>query len=280
MPTKTATKTRTKQRAQPTGATHSVPSPLSQKKNGRRAPRADATQVHVSPPLAFSTPPYQQLRGLYLARIALQQDIQAIENRISGHERRGEHLFAMTLSGFHDLDTMRLWKRNIEAGMKLIVRDLPPYAGFLSNIRGVDILGASVMLACIGDPAQYKNPSTIWKRMGLAVITDVDSEGNLVTERQRRRKDKRLALIHGYDGIRHAVAWIAAKCLCQFNDEYKTMALERQARHKTEGWGAACVAPCQPTVSGKRCRGCSHRWKDARRFAIKRLLRELWIACQ
>lgn len=278
MTTQTATKPRTRQRARSRGATPANASPLSQTKNGRQAQRTVATRTRNSLPTAFAAPPYQQLRGLYLAREALRQDIQAIENRIGGHERRGEHLLGLAISGFHDLDTMRVWKRNIEAGMKLTVEDLPPYAEFLAKHRGVNALGASVLLACIGDPAQYKNPSAVWKRMGLAVITAVDSKGNEVTERQRRRKDKRLATIHGYDGIRHAVAWNAAVRLCQYNDDYKALALERQAYREAQGWTRE--DKCKRCGAGDVTHLCGHAGKDARRYAIKRLLRELWVFCQ
>lgn len=277
MPMKTATKTRTRQRAQHYRVAHTRASPLSQKKNGRQAPRRNDSHPTDSLPPTFSTPPYQRLRGLYLAREALRQDIQAIENRIRGHEKRGEHLLGLAISGFHDLDTMRLWKRNIEAGMKLITQDLPPWTRFLAETDGVAELGASVMLACIGDPAQYKNPSAIWKRMGVAVITAEDSEGKQITERQRRRKDKRLAAIHGYDSTRHAVIWNAAVRLCQNNEEYMALALERQTYRETRGWKRE--ANCKRCSTGDP-HLCGHAGKDARRYAIKRLLRELWIVCQ
>jgi hypothetical protein len=103
--------------------------------------------------------------------------------------------------------------------------------------------------ALAGDIASYRNPSCLWKRMGLAVIDG---------ERQRKCTDKQLATIHGYAPQRRAVMFVVSACIVRAKEPLKQVYEDRKAQRLKQGWSKLRA----------------HR--DAMRFVAKRLLRALW----
>ncbi|GJD58689.1 hypothetical protein MTDSW087_04917 [Methylobacterium dankookense] len=71
-------------------------------------------------------------------------------------------------------------------------------SAFAKSVRGFGPAGLAKVIAECGDPAAYRSPAALWKRMGLAVIDG---------QRQRRVKDKDLAIKMGYVAERRSAMW-------------------------------------------------------------------------
>jgi hypothetical protein len=131
------------------------------------------------------------------------------------------------------------------------------------DVKGFGALNLAAIVGECGEVGSYRNPSCVWKRMGLAVI-----DGG----RQRRVADAEAALKHGYDPTRRAVAYLLGDCLIKNNkngsgDEseplkYRALYLERKE-----------VEAAKPEVKSK-----AHAHNRAARYMTKRVLRDLWAA--
>lgn len=73
-----------------------------------------------------------------------------------------------------------------------------PIAHMADEIKGVGHLTLAKIVGEAGDLSQYRSVAAVWKRMGVAVIDG---------ERQRKKSDVDLALIHGYSPERRSVLW-------------------------------------------------------------------------
>jgi hypothetical protein len=128
-----------------------------------------------------------------------------------------------------------------------------PHWKFFEGIKGIGPATVAGLIGEAGDPWAYRNPSALWKRMGLAVIDG---------DRQRRVKDKELAERHGFNPRRAAWAFMTGENLIrQGSPETKAVYSERKAQREAAGWGKSKM----------------HRHKDAKRFLVKRVLRDLWV---
>lgn len=112
---------------------------------------------------------------------------------------------------------------------------------------------AAIIGEC-GEIAGYRNPSCLWKRMGLAVI-----DGG----RQRKVADAEQAIVHGYNPQRRAVAFLLGDCLIRANSPYKAVydarkLVELQREEMTP----------------------IHAHRRAARYMVKRVLRDMWIEAQ
>lgn len=119
--------------------------------------------------------------------------------------------------------------------------------------KGFGAFNLAGLLGECGEITDYRNPSCLWKRMGLAVIDG---------ERQRKCADADKALIHGYNPRRRALAYIIGDCLIKSNSVPKAVYNERKAKKIADGWSKI------------------HAHCDAKMFMVKRVLRDLWIASQ
>lgn len=79
-----------------------------------------------------------------------------------------------------------------------------PIAHMADQIKGIGHLALAKIVAECGDLSAYKSVAAVWKRAGLAVING---------ERQRRKSDAELALLHGYSPERRSTFWNIADAM-------------------------------------------------------------------
>ncbi len=149
-----------------------------------------------------------------------------------------------------------------------LVKRLPVYE-WVKGVSGLgDVSFSAIVGECAAPVGEYKSPSAVWKRMGLAVING---------ERQRRVAGE-AAIEHGYNAERRAIMWNIGDGLikaqvrqvkdAEGNDtgerltlgEYGALYLERKAYEAT------------------RVETAAHAHNRAKRYMEKRLLKNLWRA--
>jgi hypothetical protein len=143
-------------------------------------------------------------------------------------------------------------RKPIEKTLTKLAKQSPPWM-FVKNVRGFGALNLAGLIGECGDILAYRNPSCLWKRMGLAVIDG---------EQQRKCTDKKKTLIHGYSPRRRAVAFNIGDCMIKLKSPYKPVYDERKVQKIAAGWSR------------------KHAHKDAARYMVKRVLRDLWVAAQ
>lgn len=104
-----------------------------------------------------------------------------------------------------------------------LAEQLPAWATWAKAVRGIGPLALGLLVGETGDLSNYANPAKVWKRMGLAVIHG---------ERQRRvAGNPALAIEHGYNPKRRALAFVIGDCLIKQNGDgpYRALYLQRKA---------------------------------------------------
>jgi len=154
---------------------------------------------------------------------------------------------------WRNLRTERLYaeKRLLGLAQQLPLHD------FVAGIHGFGWLSLAQIVGETGDLNNYSGPAKIWKRMGLAVI---DGEG------QRRCKNKKKALEHGFCPRRRAVmSVIGVNLVMVGKNRYRELYLERKAFE---------AAKIPDTEKSKKI----HCHKRALKYMEKRLLVDLFNA--
>ena len=144
-------------------------------------------------------------------------------------------------------------RAGIEKRLRKLAHELP-FWSWVAEIKGFGDLNLAGLVGEAGELASYRNPSRLWKRMGLAVISG---------ERQRRKTDAAAAEAHGYNPRRRTVAYLLGDTLIKAGDgnRYRPVYAERRAR----------TAETHPDWTK------AHSHNDAARVMVKRVLRDLWI---
>lgn len=128
-----------------------------------------------------------------------------------------------------------------------------PLWPWVSKVRGFGEMNFAVLIGEAGEIAGYRNPSCLWKRMGLAVIDG---------ERQRKVSDTEQAKLHGYNPRRRATAFVLGECLLKGKGSYKAVYDERKEIELTR-------------VQTKK-----HAHHRAMRYMVKRVLRDMWVTAR
>lgn len=151
-------------------------------------------------------------------------------------------------------------RRVTERQMEELAETLP-VARWRKKITGFGALGLAVIIAEAGnDLRRFPTVSKLWKRLGLAVIDG---------ERQRRKTDPELALLHGYVPRRRAEMWTLA---------------DSMFRHQWRGgeaqgpYGEAYAKRRERTLVTHPEWTKPHQRDDAKRVMFKALIADLWGA--
>lgn len=137
----------------------------------------------------------------------------------------------------------------LEKRLKKLAQIQPEWS-WVQSVKGFGPMNFAAITGETGGIGMYRNPSCVWKRMGLAVIDGA---------RQRKVTDPEMAEIHGYNPSRRAVAFNLGECIIKAGGPYKTVYDERKALElQTEG------------------RTPIHAHRRAARYMVKRILRDLW----
>lgn len=140
----------------------------------------------------------------------------------------------------------------IEKRLRQLARSHPLWL-WVAEVKGFGPLNLAAIIGEAGEIGSYRNPSCLWKRMGLAVI-----DGG----RQRRVANVDAAAIHGYSPQRRCVAYLLGDTLIKAGDGCPYRPVYAARREHT--------AVSHPDWS----KGHSH--SDAARYMVKRVLKDLW----
>lgn len=162
--------------------------------------------------------------------------------------------------------------RHIERDLVKAVKQLPVYETFVVPINGFGAIGLAQIVGEAGDLGEYANPAKLWKRMGVGLVGD---------ERQRKHTDKEKAAAHGYSPKRRSVMFVIGDSLLKKQNAYKDLYDARKVYEiqKAEAAGLT-VVPAAKIPKGKEAlyRSQGHVHNRSKRYAEKRLLRDLWRA--
>lgn len=127
-----------------------------------------------------------------------------------------------------------------------------PYAAEVLKVRGLAPASYARIIAEAGPLTDYANPAKLWKRFGLAVMSD--------GERQRKCSDAEKALEHGYSPRRRAVMAVIMGnvCLKSGDPYYRALYDREKERQLTNGLYK------------------KHAHDRALRYCAKRLLLNIW----
>ncbi len=183
---------------------------------------------------------------LMRSRIAITNRIKAVERRLEGDV---EAAFPVTIPLHLALEPILTEERKLARRLRKLAAELPAHS-FTEQISGFGSVNFAQIVAETGDLWRYANPAKVWKRMGLAVI-----EG-----RAQRRVRGAEAFEHGFSPRRRAVMANVATSLMTKQNSYKALYDERKAVEQEK-------LPAGPPA---------HIDARARRYMVKRLLRDLW----
>ncbi len=133
-----------------------------------------------------------------------------------------------------------------------------PIWPWVKAVSGFGPLNLAAIVGEAGDISRYRNPSCLWKRLGLAVIDG---------EKQGKRTNAEEALVHGYSPRRRCVAYLLGDTMIKVGDKcrYRSLYNERKER----------MLPIFTERGDKAPKLHSHR--DAMRIMVKRTLRDMWV---
>ncbi len=189
----------------------------------------------------------------------------AVADRLWKAYRKGErHPTLLADKGLHiTLDSMTCGLGDMERlkvlnEIQMVEKALGcvPVMHMAESIRGLSDLSIAKIAAEVGDMSVYeKGVAGIWKRAGLAVIDG---------ERQRKKKEKELALRHGYSPTRRSTFYVIGETM-----------------FKTQGKGDE-AGPYRQVYDARRAATADRGWtkmhamNDALRYMTKRLVKDMW----
>lgn len=164
--------------------------------------------------------------------------------------------------------SLKRFRDKEEAAIVEAARQLPVWP-WVEGVRGCGALGLGLIVGALGAPMwpNYANPAKVWKRMGLAVLSDGKA--------QRRVKDKKLALEAGFNprrrSIMHNIGESLMKQNMTFPDKeplkYRALYLERKEYETARN----------PETQKDPKKGKLLNHKRALRYMEKKFLVDLWV---
>lgn len=106
-------------------------------------------------------------------------------------ERDAKFLRKYVLASQHAREMFDAHRKHLESVMEESAEKLPVYKSFVEPIRGLGALGLAIIVGECGDIGSYRNPSGIWKRLGLAPIVCyrmITKEGKEAFQKPKRRR--------------------------------------------------------------------------------------------
>jgi recombinational DNA repair ATPase RecF len=206
--------------------------------------------------------------------------LKAIQRRLknSGYEDLVEYMLPEAAESKQKFEKAA---KRYEKEMVNIVKELPLYDWYTA-IDGCSGPGYAMILAEAGDPRQYANPAKLWKRMGLAVGTDVEAH-----------KNKSKGVESGYSKRRRMIMYRIEDALVKSGKYYRQVYLDRknyEMERDAEGYNydrvmanKARMMQFYPSSKAKIKEGRMPQFVlalRAQRYMSKLLLRHLWEAWQ
>jgi len=268
---------------------------------GHRSSVAQAARA--LPAVALIVETYRLRQDLHRAEKRLTLQVKATCRRYSdGDKGEADKLYKRLLAGTAGIAALLVHLLPLLAARKLIetergrverklrklARTLPVWGEWMAGVRGVSDLGLGILIGEAGDIGRFSNPAKLWKRMGVGLVGD---------SRQRLVTDPELAELHGYNPARRSALWTIGDAIIKAGGPYREVYDARKLREvekaaedgllvatstaaTADAWEATGIP--RPTVVSKidqkLHRSCGHIHLRAKRYAEKRLLRDLWRA--
>lgn len=160
-----------------------------------------------------------------------------------------------------------------------LMQQLGPIAQWWSaNVFATSLGSLAMILGEAGDLGKYSTHSKLWKRMGLAFMTeDGVRQGGL-----RKGAKKEDWIRHGYNARRRSRMWVVGASLIKQGGRYKTI-YERRKQYETqkcEEKGILIVPSARRPKKGDNAQYMTegYRHNRSQRYMEKKLLRDLWNA--
>lgn len=154
--------------------------------------------------------------------------------------------------------------------LQSLAKELPHHEFVLSVMRGLGEATYAQMIGETGDLTKYANPSKVWKRLGVAVING---------ERQRKVKDKELAIAMGYSPRRRSLLYIAQENLMKSNGKegkYRKVYDKEKARQLIICNKEDHIEKMKKKSRSGKYSPKAHAHNRAMRYMGKRAIRDLW----
>lgn len=161
-------------------------------------------------------------------------------------------------------DQSRL-RREMETRAKTL-----PVHEWVEDIRGFTAFGLAQVVGEAGDLSNYPDKGRLFKRLGI---------GSINGEAQRKFKDEKKAILHGYNPNRRAVIWVLADSLFKLNEYYRGIANKRKEFEvdKALDEGLAVLPAAKiPDKDKKSYRSVGHIHKRGVRYMSQKFIRDLW----
>lgn len=198
------------------------------------------------------------------------------------------------------------YREKSEKEMRELVVHLPVY-DFAKSVKGFGDLGLAIIIAEAGNnlartQSGFPSVAKLWKRLGLAVMAG---------ERQQRKTDPELALLHGYSPKRRSQSWVVGDMMIRHQLTSEASAYRQdlaadptamahiqqqgivlaklkveELRELGEMFGIVSVArpsgPYGEVYAKRRAATADRGWRpahqlaDAKRVMFKALVRDLW----
>lgn len=163
--------------------------------------------------------------------------------------------------------------RRQEQKMERLAMSLPVWP-WVESVKGLGALGLAIIVGEAGDLSNYRNPAKLWRRFGLAVLDG---------KAQRKCRDAAEAEKQGYNPRRRSAMWTIADSLLRQENVYSVLYAERRKyeyERNPEFYKGTRVKKAskrnpEPVEVAKVTKHCDLR---ARRYAEKRMVRDLWRA--
>lgn len=158
----------------------------------------------------------------------------------------------------------------IDKALAKMAKTLPVWKAWAEGVKGLGALRLAVIVGECGDIGSYRNPSCLWKRMGLAVIAG---------GRQRMVANAADALDHGYNPERRAIAYVMSTELLKA--QIRNVKDEDGKRTDTSiaiGAYGQLYLDRKAYEAGREGITKAHANNRAGRYMAKRVLRDLYAA--
>lgn len=210
---------------------------------------------------------WRQRQAWHRAEKSLTSQAKAICRRFAGgNEVQGNKLFATAAKGplpkgqlcvaavaiaplLSAREVVEGYRDAIEKRLATLAEQLPVWPAFVKELGGFRQGSLAALVGECGDLSNYSTEAKLWKRLGLAVF-DGKAQG---------RVNGDAAIEQGFNPRRRAVAWTWGLQTCKSGSTYNPLYKERLAHELTR-------------VEEK------HAKARARRYATKRLARDIWRA--
>ncbi|MCZ4500999.1 MAG: hypothetical protein JWQ74_3554 [Marmoricola sp.] len=195
-------------------------------------------------------------------------------NKLYDHVADGatdDPILAVALGPFLDAKARFTSERlTIEKTLRKLAKSLPVWKEWVEGVKGFGDLRLSIIIGECGDIGGYRNPSCLWKRMGLAVISG---------ERQRRKSDADEAEAHGYNPERRAIAYVMSTELIKSQiRNVKDDDGKRTDQSNAIGPYGQLYLDRKAYEIGREGITKAHANNRAARYMVKRVLRDLFAA--